>query len=241
MQGQPKGIKTKTHLSARLSKSLTAYGLAASAAGVGVLALVQPADARVIFTKTQQKLGPLHPVINIDLNNDGTQDFRMAESAPSFAPSHASSFLDIRGGPGHFVTVDLAHQGQGGEAAPALPAGVAISSENKFEFRSLFMYGCGRNSSCIGPWHDAKNRYLGLKILINGEAHFGWARISVHRGGFGMPIHALLTGYAYETEPGKAIVTGDTGELQEHPTLGQLARGASGISSWRTPTISAQH
>jgi len=50
-------------------------------------------------------------------------------------------------------------------------------------------------------------------------------------------VSATLTGYAYETIPGKAIITGKTHgpdviTLQD-ASLGHLARGASGLSAWR--------
>ena len=44
--------------------------------------------------------------------------------------------------------------------------------------------------------------------MIDGQIHYGWARLSVqnvYRG-----IYDTLTGYAYETIPDKAIITGQT-------------------------------
>ncbi len=38
-------------LSASIHQQLNAYALAASAAGVGMLALVQPAEAKIVYTK----------------------------------------------------------------------------------------------------------------------------------------------------------------------------------------------
>jgi hypothetical protein len=51
-------------------------------------------------------------------------------------------------------------------------------------------------------------------------------------------ITALLTGYAYETVPNKAIIAGKTkgaGVITFQPgSLGQLARGGSTIPGWRS-------
>jgi hypothetical protein len=101
----------------------------------------------------------------------------------------------------------------------------------------------------FGPWFNGgkgvKNRYLGLKFKVKGQFHFGWARITVTttRNRF----TATLTGYAYETIPGKAIVAGHTkgpDDIVERPdaaltaptakpiTLGMLALGAQGVL-WR--------
>jgi hypothetical protein len=30
-----------------------------------------------------------------------------------------------------------------------------------------------------GSWKDVTNRYLGLKLVIKGKIHYGWAQLSV--------------------------------------------------------------
>jgi hypothetical protein len=109
---------------------------------------------------------------------------------------------------------------------------------------------------CYGSWKNKKNRYLGLQFMINGEVHYGWARLSVecHDGNVG----ALLSGYAYETVPNEGLKAGQTKEKKEEPedenlhgpgspaspgspvapfstaaTLGMLARGAQSLDIWR--------
>ena len=87
---------------------------------------------------------------------------------------------------------------------------------------------------CRGPWVHANERYLGLKFVINGEFHFGWARLDVNCD-YPHPINARLTGYAYETIPNQPIVTGDTQEtnVSDRGSLGNLARGAAALSNGR--------
>jgi len=81
--------------------------------------------------------------------------------------------------------------------------------------------------------------------LIDGENHYGWARISVKGS------EMLLTGYAYETTPDTPIRSGQTvggdeeGSLDrdresgenavasQPKMLGWLAQGALGIVGWR--------
>jgi hypothetical protein len=43
--------------------------------------------------------------------------------------------------------------------------------------------------------------YLGLKFVIKGKTHYGWARLAVSAQRF--VVTATLTRYAYETVPGK--------------------------------------
>jgi hypothetical protein len=99
----------------------------------------------------------------------------------------------------------------------------------------------------IGPWQNVTDRFLGLSFKINGETHFGWARMSVSA-----TRQVTVTGYAYESTPNMPLVTGITHgaklnegpQLHLHkpaieeaslgtPTLGLLATGADGLIVWR--------
>lgn len=87
-----------------------------------------------------------------------------------------------------------------------------------------------------GPWAPKGGmvigKFVGLKFLINGQVHFGWAR-------FNVKIHpaettgaqAILTGYAYESIPNKPTITGKTTgpqvETMPPVALGHLALGAA--------------
>jgi hypothetical protein len=94
-------------------------------------------------------------------------------------------------------------------------------------------------------WAEQSNlqAYLGLKFTIKGKIHFGWARVKVDT--LQKPFSVTLTGYAYETIPGKGIIAGatkgpDDGEpaasvtmpTPEPHTLGALALGTLGLSIW---------
>lgn len=137
-------------------------------------------------------------------------------------------------------------QAQG--SALALPAGFGIGpGAHRFEGEFLFMAAMFQTDGSLvtwGPWAHVKNRYLGLKFQTKGQTHFGWARLST-KIGFGGAT-GILTGYAYETIPNKAIIAGKTHGPDEEPgsaslktrtsesaTLGMLALGAPGLSIWR--------
>ena len=93
--------------------------------------------------------------------------------------------------------------------------------------------------SWSGEWWNLKNRYVGLKFFIDSKVHYGWARFTVKADKKG--ITAILTGYAYETIAKKSIRTGNTAapdSITVQPaSLGLLARGASGISTWRATAV----
>jgi hypothetical protein len=103
--------------------------------------------------------------------------------------------------------------------------------------------GCGSG----GSWLNVEGRYLGLKFRIKGKTHDGWARLNVHVDRVEARITTTVTGYAYETIPGKAIIAGatkgpDSGEptasltmpTPEPVTLGALAMGAPGLTILET-------
>jgi hypothetical protein len=234
------------------------YALAASAAGVSLLALVQPAEARIVYTRTHEVIGT-NGVYNLDLNHDGTIDFLLQETGIPPPGSQWSNALRTKEAFGNAV--------QGGNfLASALKKGAPIGPHQAFLSGSRsygeFMVGAGCSElgcSTNGPWLNVKNRYLGLKFRIDGIIHYGWARLSVD---VQAPlITATLTGYAYETIPGKGIRAGQSlsaatagpgprgregVELADATTntklheaqpgsLGWLALGAHGLARWRRP------
>jgi hypothetical protein len=221
------------------------YALAASAAGVGVLALAQPAEAKIVYTHIHYVIWP-YGAFPLDLNNDGVPDFILSNSGISTggraSVCPASGTLGRGCQPnrspnavwGTFTKRNVAFY------ASALPANFNVGANGHFRSRAVFqLYAWGCNSSSCehqGPWHNVHDRYLGFKFIIDGQIHYGWARLSVqhvYRG-----IYDTLTGYAYETIPGKAIVTGQTHDSAK-ATLGQLARGAGGTKAWRTQSVQA--
>jgi hypothetical protein len=83
-----------------------------------------------------------------------------------------------------------------------------------------------------GYWFSAKNQYLGLTFVYKGETHYGWARLTTGYGKKLCEFKALLTGYAYESEPNTPILTGQTADDSDETgdnssgSLGALAQGA---------------
>ena len=101
-----------------------------------------------------------------------------------------------------------------------------------------------------GPWFHGTNRYLGLKFVVNGQTHYGWARLTVRLTGTrveGCQFKTVLSGYAYETN--KSIMASQTSGTVEEANamnmvpdytqaragLGLLALGALGLTVWRRP------
>jgi hypothetical protein len=265
--------RIQVRLSSKLEKNLWAYSAVAGAAGVGILACPQAVQAKIVYT-------PAHVAVSdggftLDLNHDGIADFYIVNGgAASVGGSLRVSYLDVchipQNGASHQCvqssssiqpnkdnTVRILSSG-----AAALPAGAKIAYGEKFQVPGqaagmlgrVFYSGSNTAQKWEGPWANGgkgtNNRYLGFKFKINGEFHYGWARLSVttiqHHG-----YTALLTGYAYETVANKGIVAGQTSGADEvsainpdSPTidakasypqssLGMLGLGAAGLSIWR--------
>jgi hypothetical protein len=223
-------------------RRLNAYALSATAAGVGMLALAMPAEAKIVYTPAHVKI--FREGYFLDLTNDGTHDFSILSGSSARTTSSIRYMgINVGGwGKGHLVAVAA-----GTDFADALRPGARIrgslfpnSSSNNAEMAQVKQNGHKGTSTFRGPWADngkgVKNRYLGLKFKINGKFHYGWARFNLT-----LPpkqkLELTLTGYAYETIPNKPIIAGKTkgpDVIAVQPaTLGHLAQGASAISDWR--------
>jgi hypothetical protein len=232
MKRPPQPHEIPAALSHAMHKLLNSYALAASAAGVSMLALAQPAAARVVYTPVHIRFGRNTEVM-VDLNHGRATDFYLINNFSNFGNRNSYRFF-----------VSAYHQPnsiQGKKDASALKVGDRIGPKQSFSHNASLMAhfytSSGQVLTSSGLWKNVKDRYLGLKFLIKGKTHYGWARLSVtvHRGStYG--ISAVLTGYAYETVPNKSIIAGETkgsDVITLAPgTLGHLAKGTSAISAW---------
>jgi hypothetical protein len=219
------------NLGSSLDHRLSGYALAASAAGVGMLGLTQPVEARIVYHHVNHRIGPSSNY-KLDLNHDGIADFIFK----NLYGSQSGGGLSLNQ---PFIGKDAAWATSAGYAASALPEGVRVGPKAPFGYNSseqmaAEVYHSGHLTS-FGPWCGARNRYLGLKFPIESATHFAWVRLSVDCRPTG--VYATLTGYAYETIPNKPIIAGKThgpDVITVQPaTLSHLARGASAIPAWR--------
>jgi hypothetical protein len=242
MSSAPQPRKT-FKISHSLNRQLNTYALVASAAGVSVLALARASEAKVVYTETHQVTHTGFPLY-IDLNHDGIKDFVLrttyyAGSSYFKVGLNASGYRNTNNA---VAGRRFSHSSYFFSAASALPAGARIGPKRQFPVHHPFMAVelFKRNVrtsqySDLGPWvgkgKGVRNRYLGLKFVIHGKVHYGWARLSVtlgHHRQYG-DVSGALTGYAYETIPNKAIITGKAkGQdliIFQPDTLGGLALG----------------
>jgi len=232
-----KNTRPATPLSSKIEKTLLAYAALAGAAGVSVLALAEPSPAEIIFTAARRVI-PINGTGGLDLNHDGLLDFKIiAFDDPGTNYFYPGSLKISAFGANRFVI-------NGSGFPSTLAFGKVIGPTDGLQSGNAKMaYGervrAYSYSRCTsqGPWRNVTNRYLGLEFSVNGQQHFGWARLSV--SGFCGASKVTLTGYAYENIANKPIRAGQTsgsnsaeGAAQSvtPASLGHLAIGSAGKS-----------
>jgi hypothetical protein len=236
------GPRPTKQLNPRLDKMIAAYATTATAIGVTLLAAAPAAEAKIIYTKTNVITDGSYL---LDVNNDGVPDFyiRFCSCGGSgtnlWVEVSSSRYMHAKG---NAIREQDASPGN----AAALLKGALIGPNRPFTSPP---YGSGAWMAWFAPyssggqWLHVKNRYLGLKFLIHGQVHYGWARLTnVGLWSF------TVTGYAYETTPNKSLRAGQTSETAaveaddaaslamptvQGPSLGMLARGAEAMEVWR--------
>jgi hypothetical protein len=251
--------RTPANLSESIHRQLNMYALAASAAGVGLLALTQSAEAKIIYTPAHRVIGK-NGSYPLALNHKLT-DFNIVNSnCTQGSRCNSDTYAQLTVAEASFPWAGNAVLGTNGGQylAAALKAGAHISGARRFIRGAAMVSQCRgicnfshSGTRTVGPWRNVTNRYLGLKFKINGKFHYGWARLNVKvlKGQF--KIIATLTGYAYETIPGKGIIAGQTKgtddsnieqpnaalanpipDIPQPATLGLLALGSPGLAIW---------
>jgi hypothetical protein len=245
-EASPKLMRIPTHVAPKLDKHLLAYAAAASAAGVTLLAVTPSAEAKIVYTSANITI-PGNTQVPLDVNNDGMPDFVF--SFYTYGPRKAPL--------GHYVdALELVPSKTGnevwqvpdsrvGECAAALPRGTKVGTNATFVAQPALLWD-STGTAYSGPYTFCKfgnlphGAYLGLRFVVNGQTHYGWAHVTVNR------TSAVLNGYAYETVPNQSIATGKTNgpvaattsslaplPVTQPATLGLLAQGSRGLALWR--------
>jgi hypothetical protein len=211
-------------INAKLDRRLAAYAAVASAAGIGMLGAPQ-AQGEVVYTPANVSFHDTGKVM-IDLNNDGVADFEVARRQCGSSHSNCIDLIPLAAGNGFRPTGSEVAAGFFG--VPVGPGEKFATGDGNPSYGNVMIAAgaYGPYSWSNGPWAHSTNRYLGLRFTIDGQTHYGWARLSLN------DLHGpeILTGYAYETTPNTKIIEGEihgAAVSNAQPgTLGDLARGA---------------
>jgi hypothetical protein len=249
---KPSAVRPAATLSTNTDKRLLGYVTAATAAGVGALAMAQPAEAKIVYTPSDIPITVNGPAVQLDFNHDGVAEFSFIngegfDPARGARPPEGSSarFLNIYAVlPGNSVGAITSFTKE--TCAAELGPGRKVGPDRNFQQGVIPLFAIAGDYTSPGtlncPWQGNKGGFLGLKFVLQGQTYYGWAHIT-------LGAVPALTGYAYENAPNTTILTGDThgADVRSDATapallldpepagLGALALGARGLSIWRRP------
>ncbi len=128
---------------ANFSDSLHLYALAASAAGVSVLALAQPAEAEIVYTPVQVTIAP-GQTYGLDVNQDGIVDFNIHNRAHDTTSGFDASVF-VRPAAGNAVAGHIVRYGRFNWAY-ALTSGMRID-------KAVRHFAPGRATMAFSNWN----------------------------------------------------------------------------------------
>lgn len=192
----------KKTTSKKISNQLTKYG-ALTAALIGVT----DASGQILYTNIDPDFaGDIGDEFFLDLNQDAVNDFRIQQSGDNLfiEPLSSNSILG---------SINFNSSSNNSYAYPfALSSGDVISSGQTswaaFDTQSLNFGSYSSSSSSSSPcsygnWCDETDKFLGLRFIVNGNTHYGWARLdAVFTNGW------TVKDFAYNTIPDASIEAG---------------------------------
>jgi len=171
----PTRKRVTTQLGTKLDKNLLAYAAAASAAGVGMLAMAKPAQAKIVYTPGNVPIVENGALLALDLNHDGTADFSFKNF---YYVTHGLGGASLKISPAQQANEIWGVKSHGKSCATALPVRTKVGPKGNFgpSPNGVFMAGVNLgNSTHSGfaycPWDGVETAYLGLKFIISGETH----------------------------------------------------------------------
>ena len=150
----------------------------------------------VIYTDINPDVTKVNSNYSLDINKDLTQDFNISAGGNSSVGFIYCNSLD---------TSKQLFVSNSTDAKP-FTSGMSIGASTTNGYwangSNFFLYAVGGSSSA-GSFTNNTDYYLGLRIRINGNYHYGWARVSVNT----TTMSVTIRDYAYESFANKAITT----------------------------------
>ncbi len=184
-----------------LRKKIKGYSTLAGS----LLAISQIAEGQIVYTDvTDTTVTGNGASYDLDLNNDGSTDFSFnintdgAGGVKMFA--NALNDNAIAGKPGSF-----------GFIYPyVLDANDMIGPDLEwYGGLSQTMASTGYYDNPYGNWFGETDKYMGLRLDMGGDNHYGWARLDVSDDGKTLTVKD----YAYEAAAEMEIAAGASGEV----------------------------
>lgn len=183
-----------------------------SAAAVAVVATGAAADAQIVYNQVNKTIMPNNAVgvDSIDINTDGTHDFSFIVQAYSYT-SYSLVYGRVLASPMNSQGHALAGSVPSGYNYPfKLNSGNAIKTQQflaSSDFGTFALYYNGTN-----PYNSFWNGgvtdgYLGVKIQVGSNTHYGWVRMDISADA----SQVVLKDMAYNSTPDADINAGENG------------------------------
>lgn len=170
---------------------------------------------------------------DLDLNNDGTKDFRI-----SMVQNNMLGFINVQATQ---IGTNNAVLANGSNTALALPIGTAITPTS-----NTWVQMNGSNQQMMifafgppgGSFPGMGDRCLGFRFLIGANTHYGWARFNIPNVGNTMTCYD----YGYNATPNASISAGQICPAPPTPSfniVSPMCDGASQTITANTGTVVA--
>ncbi len=212
------------------SVRLAAYSTMAAA----LTAVVADANAEVIYTDIEDMTIEVGDQFDVDVDGDGTFDFRFSAG---YASSSGGSIWSFGSGFGFVSSASVGNSsnqfcgsvGSYYNYGSALEEGALIGPDGAWlNYPSLSnsaVLASNFYGTPFGNFPGAGEMYLGFQFTVKGNLHYGWMRVEADID----PVYMTIFDYAYEAIPDQPIEAGSQVSLV---SVEELAAGVANIYSF---------
>jgi hypothetical protein len=191
-----------------------------SALAAGLVAFVNNSEAQIVY----KDIKPDSTIVTnglymLDLNGDGTFDFKLSQLVGSSSRSNVT-LNKVRISP-IGIGNRILDTSSSNPYPPAInlyasigpnPKTLAWTNSGSGEYMlnydriTIDTSNYKQTHHYYGYWQGVTDKYLGLSIKVDGNKYYGWVRLDVAKDAKSFTIK----GYAYDSIPDQAILSGDT-------------------------------
>lgn len=197
----------KKNLQKRLGKYTAAAAALVSASG---------ATAQIVYTDITDLAHPGNEIgVGLDLNNDGNFDFAIFSADTISATTTVRTRYTVVAPYGTAAASNaIAGEAPSGfDYALALNSGDMIDNTlNWIAATNTMAYNVDSSNPYNENWNGVTDKYLGLKFVVGGNTHYGWARMDVQA----VADVWTLKDYAYNATANTGLLAGQTAGLTEN-------------------------
>lgn len=205
---------------ATLNKKLKSY----SALAGSLIAIGTTADAQVVYTDVSpDSTVTAGGIYNLDLNNDGTTDFTLAQRSGTI---YSFAYDAVGVNPAYLMNaVDTLGQ----QAAHAVNAGFSVDSTLNWVDSTAMAIQFPPTASAlgaviplagyaIGNFLGQNGKFLPLRFEATGNTYYGWVRLNVAADALSFTV----IDYAYLNNPDVVCITGSLVGISESALNGKI-------------------